>query len=201
MEGVSPSVVKDELNTNAAGREQLEAQLAATEEPPPFLHPEMARIYRAKVTRTREGAPRAGQPVGGHRGPARARRRHCAHPRPRRRDASDRAAGQPFGDAGSDRTNEEVAEIRRPLPARVFGCGGAQPAVLAAVERSGIARLTHYRERIRRLKADGDTGFPLKSNSPDSRASIVSTRPAAFRRFQLSSIIPCSELTERLFEV
>jgi DNA invertase Pin-like site-specific DNA recombinase len=50
MEGVSPSVVKDELNANAAKREQLEAQLAATEEPPPLLHPEMARIYRAKVT-------------------------------------------------------------------------------------------------------------------------------------------------------
>lgn len=50
MEGVSPSVVKDELNANAARREQLEAQLAATEEPPPLLHPEMARIYRAKVT-------------------------------------------------------------------------------------------------------------------------------------------------------
>ena len=50
MEGVAPSVVKDELNANATRREQLEAQLAATEEPPPLLHPEMARIYRTKVT-------------------------------------------------------------------------------------------------------------------------------------------------------
>jgi hypothetical protein len=50
MDGVSPSVVRDELNANAARREQLEAQLAATEEPPPLLHPEMARIYRAKGT-------------------------------------------------------------------------------------------------------------------------------------------------------
>jgi site-specific DNA recombinase len=49
MEGVAPSVVKDELNANAARLEQLEAQLAATEEPPPLLHPEMARIYRTKV--------------------------------------------------------------------------------------------------------------------------------------------------------
>jgi site-specific DNA recombinase len=49
MEGVAPSVVKDEL-TNAARREQLEAKLAATEEPPPLLHPEMARIYREKVS-------------------------------------------------------------------------------------------------------------------------------------------------------
>lgn len=50
MEGVAPSVVKDELNANAARREQLEAQLGGTEEPPPLLHPEMARIYRMKVT-------------------------------------------------------------------------------------------------------------------------------------------------------
>jgi hypothetical protein len=50
MEGVAPSVVKDELNANAARREQLETQLAATEELPPLLHPEMARIYRTKVT-------------------------------------------------------------------------------------------------------------------------------------------------------
>jgi len=49
MDGVAPSVVKDELNANAARREQLEAQLAATEEPPPLLHPEMVRIYRTKV--------------------------------------------------------------------------------------------------------------------------------------------------------
>jgi site-specific DNA recombinase len=49
VEGVAPSVVKDELNANAARREQLEAKLSATEEPPPLLHPEMARIYRTKV--------------------------------------------------------------------------------------------------------------------------------------------------------
>jgi hypothetical protein len=32
-----------QLNANAARREQLETKLAATEEPPPLLHPEMAR--------------------------------------------------------------------------------------------------------------------------------------------------------------
>ena len=31
-------------------RGQLEAKLAAAEEPPSLLHPEMARIYRARVT-------------------------------------------------------------------------------------------------------------------------------------------------------
>ena len=50
MEGVAPSVVKDELNANAARRDQLEAKLATTEEPPPLLHPEMAQIFRTKVT-------------------------------------------------------------------------------------------------------------------------------------------------------
>jgi hypothetical protein len=41
-----------------------------------------------------------------------------------RRGTSDRVAGQSGGDAGSDRTNEEVVGIRRPLPASIFGCGG-----------------------------------------------------------------------------
>jgi len=54
LEGVAPSAVKDELNANAARREQLEARLAATEEPPPLLRPEMARIYRTKVTELAE---------------------------------------------------------------------------------------------------------------------------------------------------
>ena len=43
-------MLKDELNANAARREQLDAKLNATEEPPPLLHPEMAQIYRTKVT-------------------------------------------------------------------------------------------------------------------------------------------------------
>ncbi|HXW07777.1 MAG TPA: recombinase family protein [Vicinamibacterales bacterium] len=50
MEGVPASEVKDELSANAARREELRAKLAAADEPPPLLHPEMARIYRAKVT-------------------------------------------------------------------------------------------------------------------------------------------------------
>lgn len=50
MNGVAPSEVRDEMNANAARREALQAKLAAADEPPPLLHPEMARIYRAKVT-------------------------------------------------------------------------------------------------------------------------------------------------------
>ena len=50
MDGVAPSEVKDELNANAARREELKANLAAADAPPPLLHPEMAGLYRQKVT-------------------------------------------------------------------------------------------------------------------------------------------------------
>jgi len=45
MDGVSPSAVRDEMNGNAARREELKAKLAAAA-PPPLLHPEMAELYR-----------------------------------------------------------------------------------------------------------------------------------------------------------
>ena len=41
---------KDELNAYAVRQEQLEAQLADTEEPPPLLTRRWPGIYRAKVT-------------------------------------------------------------------------------------------------------------------------------------------------------
>jgi site-specific DNA recombinase len=50
MNGVAPSEVKNELNANAAKREELKATLAAADAPPPLLHPEMAGVYRQKVT-------------------------------------------------------------------------------------------------------------------------------------------------------
>jgi hypothetical protein len=50
MEGVPPSEVKDELTANAARREEMKARLAAADAPPPLLHPEMADLYRQKVT-------------------------------------------------------------------------------------------------------------------------------------------------------
>jgi hypothetical protein len=124
MDGVAPSVVKDELNANAARREQLEAQLSAAGEPSPLLHPEKARIYRTKVTELARALQEPGQPVGGHGGAARPCGRHRAHARPGRRDASDRAERKSGGHAGGYRPNEEVLGIRRPLPASIFGCGG-----------------------------------------------------------------------------
>ena len=42
MDGVPGSEVKDELIAIAARREELQRQLAASDEPPPLLHPEMA---------------------------------------------------------------------------------------------------------------------------------------------------------------
>ena len=50
MKGVPGSEVRDELIAIAARREDLKAKLATVDEPLPLLHPEMARIYRAKVT-------------------------------------------------------------------------------------------------------------------------------------------------------
>ena len=50
MEGVPGSEVKDELIAIDARREQLQRQHSAIKEPKPLLHPEMAAIYRAKVT-------------------------------------------------------------------------------------------------------------------------------------------------------
>jgi len=60
MEGVPASEVKDELNANAARREELKAKLAAADAPPPLLHPEMAGLYRQKVTALAEALEHPG---------------------------------------------------------------------------------------------------------------------------------------------
>src|SRR5438874_12696282 len=38
------------LKANAARREELKGKLAAADAPPPLLHPEMAELYRVKVS-------------------------------------------------------------------------------------------------------------------------------------------------------
>lgn len=50
MDGVPASEVKDELNANAARREEPKAKVGAADAPPPLLHPEMAELDRQKVT-------------------------------------------------------------------------------------------------------------------------------------------------------
>ncbi len=49
MDGVPAAVVKDELVSIASRREDLEAQLEKSDDPPPLLHPSMADLYRSKV--------------------------------------------------------------------------------------------------------------------------------------------------------
>jgi len=56
--------VKDELNANAAKREELKATLAAADAPPPLLHPEMAGLYRQKVTALASGPGASRNPHG-----------------------------------------------------------------------------------------------------------------------------------------
>ena len=41
---------KAEIKALDARRKELQAQLENAEEPPPLLHPEMAELYRQKVT-------------------------------------------------------------------------------------------------------------------------------------------------------
>jgi site-specific DNA recombinase len=50
INGVPASEVRDELTANAGRRDELKARLAAADAPPPLLHPEMAELYRTKVS-------------------------------------------------------------------------------------------------------------------------------------------------------
>ncbi len=49
IEGVRGRDVKDELMAIGNRKDELEAQLKTSEEPPPLLHPSMADLYRGKV--------------------------------------------------------------------------------------------------------------------------------------------------------
>ena len=124
MEGVPGSEVKAELIAIVARREELQRQHAAITEPKPLLHPEMTAIYRAKVTALARALQEPESRSEATEGVTRPRGRHRSHARPGRGDASDRVEGESGSHAGGHRTNEEVAGIRRPLPASIFGCGG-----------------------------------------------------------------------------
>ena len=50
MEGVPAAEVKDEMIAGAARREEIERRQQSLNEPPPLLHPQMAEMYRTKVT-------------------------------------------------------------------------------------------------------------------------------------------------------
>lgn len=122
MDGVAPSEVKDEMNANAARREELKARLAAADQPPPLLHPGMAELYRSKLTDLGKALE---HPESRSEATESLRRLIDAivlTPGPRR--AADRAEGEPGSHAGRRRTNEEVARDGRPLAANCDGCGG-----------------------------------------------------------------------------
>ncbi len=69
---------KAEIKALDARRKELQAQLETADEPPPLLHPEMAALYRQKVTTLAQALERPETPHGGHRGAPWAHRRH--HP-------------------------------------------------------------------------------------------------------------------------
>jgi hypothetical protein len=118
---------KAEIKALDARRKELQAQLETADEPPPLLHPEMAELYRQKVTTLRSGPGAPRNPHGGHRGVPRPHRRH-------RHDASrgrtqNRTEGKSRGDARRDRTKQEGPRNRGPLAASIDGCGGTQHAL------------------------------------------------------------------------
>ena len=45
MNSVTPSEERDAMNADAARREELKAKVAADDDPPPLLHPEMAGLW------------------------------------------------------------------------------------------------------------------------------------------------------------
>jgi hypothetical protein len=103
---------------------RLEAELAATKDPPPLLHPEMARIYRTKVAELAKALQESDsrcEATEALRGLVDA---IVLTPDEGRKELQIELRGQPGGDAQRDGTNEEVVGIRRPLPASIFGCGG-----------------------------------------------------------------------------
>lgn len=115
---------KAEIKTLDARRKELQAQLETADEPPPLLHPEMARIYRTKVTELASALPAAGQPARSHGDPPRPRGHDPADSSRRRERARHRAAGQPGGDARGDRRKQKGPRNRGPFTASIFGCGG-----------------------------------------------------------------------------
>ncbi len=63
-DGVPASVVKDELIALEAQQTDLRSRLDRANEPPPLLHPNMADLYRQKVTELAEALAREESRVG-----------------------------------------------------------------------------------------------------------------------------------------
>jgi hypothetical protein len=77
-DGMYQSSMKAEMDALEARKAELDDRLANAEEPPPLLHPNMAEIYRQRITapagRGRKSRGCGGLPHAGRSGDARARR-------------------------------------------------------------------------------------------------------------------------------
>jgi site-specific DNA recombinase len=149
MEGVPPSAVKDELTANAARREELKAKLAASDAPPPLLHPEMAGLYRQKVTALAEALDHSNTRPEASEAPRDLVDAIVLTPdqsEPPSRAGEESRFGEPrlrielkgklaamLGAAQNAKRSPETGDL-----SQCDGCGGVQPAVLAAVERGGV---------------------------------------------------------------
>jgi hypothetical protein len=137
MDGVPASEVRDELNANAIRREELKAKLAAADAPPPLLHPEMAGLYRQKVRALaqalehQETRTEASEALRGL--------IDAIVLTPNQGELQIELKGNLAAMLGAAQ-NAKRSPHGRPLAASCDGCGGVQPAVLAAVERSRVTR-------------------------------------------------------------
>ena len=114
--------VKDEIKALDARREELQAHLAAADEPPPLLHPQMAELYRQKVTtlaHALEHAETRTEATEALRGLI-----DAIVLTPDQGELQNRAERESGGDARRDRTKRKVARNGRPLAASSDGCGG-----------------------------------------------------------------------------
>ena len=107
--------MKDELTANAARREDLKAKLAAADAPPPLLHPEMAELYRQKVTtlaQARQEPETRVEATEALRGLI-----DAIILTPSAGELQNRPEGESRGDAVGRHKREEVPGNRRPLAA------------------------------------------------------------------------------------
>ena len=121
-DGIAVDEGKTEMKALDARRKELQAQLETADEPPPLLHPEMAELYRQKVTtlaQALEHAETRTEATEALRGLI-----DAIVLTPDAGRAQNRTERESGGDARRDRTKQEVARNRRPLAASCDGCGG-----------------------------------------------------------------------------
>ena len=136
IEGVRGRDVKDELIAIGNRKDELEAQLKTADEPPPLLHASMANLYRSKV----EELPAAPQREDTRLEASEMLRGliEAIVLTPQDGQLRIELRGNLAAMLAAAQKNEKVARNGRPLRADSIGCGGAEPAVIAAVECGGL---------------------------------------------------------------